>query len=387
VTDPNAQRLDFDTPETPWFLRKASLIVGTLTFAVVAVLIIAWRHSSGHGPQPADVPLVTVKVPGRSPYTVAVHFTGAIIARYDMPIGVDGEGGRVLAILVEAGDHVKRGQVLARLDTSVLAPQVASLRAALEQARADAALAAADYQRAEKIAETVAALSKEEVEKRRTAAVTSAAHVRTAEAQLAEAEARLKRTEIVAPDDGIVLTRSAEVGQAVMAGSAPLFRLARGGDVEMKALVAEQDLPQLKIGQDVSVSITGVESNFAGKVRLLAAIIDPASRLGEVRITLPRDPMLRPGAFARGTAVIGSDVKPLVPQTALLSDNGGSYVFVVGADNKIARQSVKYGSAQPGGIVVLEGLQGDERVIATAGAFLKEGETVRVANDGGNSAP
>jgi len=166
-----------------------------------------------------------------------------------------------------------------------------------------------------------------------------------------------------------------------------LFRLARGGDVEMKALVAEQDLPQLKIGQDVSVSITGVESNFAGKVRLLAAIIDPASRLGEVRITLPRDPMLRPGAFARGTAVIGSDVKPLVPQTALLSDNGGSYVFVVGADNKIARQSVKYGSAQPGGIVVLEGLQGDERVIATAGAFLKEGETVRVANDGGNSAP
>jgi HlyD family secretion protein len=387
VTEQNTPRLDFDTAETPWFLRKASLIVATLVFAAAAVLIIAWRHSSERGPQPADVPLVTVTVPGRSPYTVSVHFTGAIIARYDMPIGVDGEGGRVLAILVEAGDHVKRGQVLARLDTSVLAPQVASLRAALEQARADAALATADYQRAEKIADTVGALSKEEVEKRRTTAVTSAAHVRTAEAQLAEAEARLKRTEIVAPDDGIVLTRTAEIGQAVTAGSPPLFRLARGGEVEMKALVAEQDLPQLKTGQDVSVTITGVESAFAGKVRLLAAVIDPASRLGEVRITLPRDPALRPGAFAHGTAVVGSDVKPLVPQTALLSDNGGSFVLVVGSDSKVTRRSVKYGSAQPGGIVVLQGLQGDERVVATAGAFLKDGETVRVANTEGNATP
>jgi RND family efflux transporter MFP subunit len=386
VNDPKT-RLDFEAAETPWFLRKGSLITAAVAFAAVAVWIISWRHSSGHGPQATDAPLVSVTVPGRSPYNLTVHFTGAIIARYDMPIGVDGEGGRVLSIQVEAGDRVKRGQVLARLDTAVLAPQVASLRAALEQARADAALAEADYQRAEKIATTVAALSKEEVEKRRTAATTSAAKVRTAEAQLAEAEARLKRTDIVAPDDGIVLTRTAEVGQAVTTGSAPLFRLARGGEVEMKALIAEQDLPKLKIAQDVAVTITGVDTPFPGKVRLLAAVIDPATRLGEVRITLPKDPALRPGAFAHGTAVVGSDVKPLVPQTALLTDGTTSYVLLVGPDNRVSRRAVRYGSAQPGGIVVLEGLQGDEKVVATAAAFLKEGEAVRVANPDGKSAP
>ncbi len=382
MTDPNSQRVDFDSIATPWFLRKAPLITAAVIFAVGSISIIAWRHARNGGPQQPDVPLVTVTVPGRSPYTISVHFNGAIIARYDMPIGIEGEGGRVLSILVEAGDHVKRGQVLAHLDTSVMAPQVASLRAALEQSRADAELAAADYHRASKIAESVGALSKEEVEKRRTTSVTSAARVRTAEAQLAEAEARLKRTDIVAPEDGIVLTRSVEVGQSMTAGSPAMFRLARGGDVEMKAAVAEQDIPKLKIGQDVAVTITGVESSFPGKVRLLSPVIDPATRLGEVRISLPKDPVLRPGAFARGTAVVGSDVQPLVPQTALLMDGPTSYVLVVGSDNKVERRNVRYGDAQAAGIAVLEGLSGQEKVIATAGAFLKEGELVRVANDG-----
>jgi HlyD family secretion protein len=382
VTDQNSQRVDFDAVETPWFLKKGSLLTAGLTLAVVAVTIIALRQRSNHGPQAPDLPLVTVTVPGQSPYTLSVNFTGAIIARYDVPIGVDGEGGRVLSILAEAGDAVKRGQVLAKLDTAVLAPQVASLRAALEQSRADAELAMADFHRAQKISDTVGALSKEEVERRHTLAVTSAARVRTAEAQLAEAEARLRRTEILAPEDGIVLTRSTEIGQAVTAGSPPLFRMARGGEVEMKAQVAEQDLPKLKVGQDVSVTVTGVQTPFAGKVRLLAAVIDPMSRLAEVRITLPKDPLLRPGAFAHGTAVIGHDQRPLVPQTALLTDSGGSYVLIVGADNKVVRRAVSYGDAQTGGITILDGLTGEERVVSTAGAFLKEGESVRVAEHG-----
>jgi hypothetical protein len=382
VTDQNSERVDFEAIETPWFLKKTPLVTAAFTLAVIAVAIVAWRHSRNNGPQTPDLPMVTVTVPGRSPYELSVNFTGAIIARYDVPIGVEGEGGRVLALLVEAGDHVKRGQVLARLDTAVLAPQVASLRAALEQSRADADLATADYNRAQKIAESVGALSKEEVERRRTLAVTTAARVRTAEAQLAEAEARLKRTDIVAPQDGVILTRAAEIGQAMTAGSPALFRMARGGEVEMKAQVAEQDLQKLKVGQEVAVSVTGVDAPFAGNVRLLAAVIDPMSRLAEVRITLPKDPALRPGAFAHGKAVVGHDVRPLVPQTALLSDSGGSYVLVVSPDNKVVRRGVRYGDAQAGGVAILDGLSGEEQVVATAGAFLKDGETVRIATGG-----
>ncbi len=338
-------------------------------------------HRAANKPDAAAnaAPLVSATAPGRTPYTLSVSFTGAIVARYDMPIGIDGEGGRVSAVLVEVGDTVQRGQALARLDTSVLAPQVASLRASLEQSRAEAVLADAEYQRAVAInGSVVAALSKAEVEKRRSQLATANAHVHASEAQLAEAEARLGRTELHAPADGIVLTRAAEVGQAVTAGTAPLFRLARGGEVEMKAMVAEQDLPKLKVGQTAQVSITGVQTPYTGTIRLLPAVIDPMSRLGEVRVTLPHDRNLRPGAFARGEAKVATDVRPIVPQTAFLADSRGSYVYVVGEGERVVRKPVKFGGAQPSGIVIAEGLDGSERVITTAGAFLHEGEQVRV---------
>ncbi len=362
------------------------MVAGALVLLLVglAVLIVTRLRHKADAPENL-APLVTAVAPGRSPYTLSVSFTGAIVARYDMPIGIDGEGGRVAAVLVEVGDTVHRGQALARLDTSVLAPQVASLRAALEQSRAEAVLADAEYQRAVAINTSVGALSKAEVDKRRSQLATGNARVHAAEAQLAEAEARLGRTELHAPEDGIVLTRAAEVGQAVTAGTPPLFRLARGGDVEMRAMVAEQDLPKLKVGQLAQVSITGVATPYSGRIRLLPAVIDPQSRLGEVRVTLPRDRDLRPGAFARGEAKVSSDVRPIVPQTAFLADAHGSYVYVVTAGDRVARRPVRFGGVQPNGIVIAEGLDGSERVILTAGAFLHEGEQVRV--DAAQAAP
>lgn len=355
------------------------VVIGAVVLIVAALaVLIATRLGHKADAPPNLAPLVTAVAPGRSPYTLSASFTGAIVARYDMPIGIDGEGGRVSAVLVEVGDTVRRGQALARLDTSVLAPQVASLRAALEQSRAEAVLADAEYQRAVAINSSVGALSKAEVDKRRSQLATANARVRAAEAQLAEAAARLGRTELHAPEDGIVLTRAAEIGQAVTAGTPPLFRLARGGEVEMKAMVAEQDLPKLKVGQPAQVSITGVATAFNGKIRLLPAVIDPQSRLGEVRVTLPHDRNLRPGAFARGEAQVASDVRPIVPQTAFLADSRGSYVLIVGAGDRVERRAVRFGGAQPTGIVIAEGLNGSERVITTAGAFLHEGEQVRV---------
>ncbi|MBS0375855.1 MAG: efflux RND transporter periplasmic adaptor subunit [Proteobacteria bacterium] len=362
-------------------LRRSYLIIAAVVL-VAAVALAFLMRSGGKGAAAGPVnaaPLVTAVPPGRTPFTMKVAFTGAIVARYDMPIGVDGETGRIAAILVEVGDHVRAGQVLARLDTSVIAPQVASLRAALEQNRAEAALAEADYRRAQQIANSVGALSKEEVDKRKSQVATSAARVKAAEAQLAEAEARLGRTEIRAPADGLVLTRTAEVGQAVTPGGVTLFRLARGGEIEMKALAAEQDLPRLAVGQSTEVHVTGLPNAVEGKVRLLGAVIDPQTRLGEVRVALPKDPNLRPGAFARGEVKVGNDSRPIVPQTALLSDARGSYVLIVGADDHVARRDVKVGGAQPNGIVIAAGLDGAERVVTTAGAFLHEGEQVKVA--------
>jgi multidrug efflux pump subunit AcrA (membrane-fusion protein) len=112
---------------------------------------------------------------------------------------------------------------------------------------------------------------------------------------------------------------------------------------------------------------------------LLAAIIDPTTRLGEVRIALKPDPALRPGAFARGEITVGSERRPVVPQTAVLSDSKGVYVVIVGPDGRVARRSVRVSRTAARGVVIAEGLAGDERVVTTAGAFLREGEQVTVA--------
>ncbi len=324
----------------------------------------------------AAIPTVSVTAVTSSLAPTLVSIVGTIAARYDMPIGVEGDGGRVAAIYVEAGDHVKRGQVLARLNVSVLQPQVGSLSAALEQARAEEALAEAEYKRAEKVGAS-GALSTEETERRRSTALTAAAKVKVAGAQLTEAQARLARTDVRAPADGLILTRSIEVGQTAMPGSEVLFRLSQGGEVELRGEVAEQDLPLLTLGQLVNAHLTGVAQVFPGHVRLLGAVIDPKTRLGSVRIALNSDPNLRPGAFARAEVTISNAARAVLPQTAVLTDDRGSYVLIVNAQNKIERRPVRVSGIVANGVTIADGLTGAETVVTTAGAFLQVGEVVR----------
>jgi HlyD family secretion protein len=355
--------------------------------AIAVLLIVAlvtWRLMAA-GAKPHDtlaersgVPLVSVIVPGLRAVTSSVSFTGAIAARYDMPIGNEGDTGRIVAVYVEAGDHVRRGQPLAKIDDSVIVQQVNRLSAALEQARAQAALSAAEYKRAQGV-EAAGALSAEEIEKRRATSVTDAANVKVVGAQLAEAEARLARTRITAPVEGTVLTRKAEVGQIANPGGEALFRVASGGEVEMRGQIAEQDLAQVKTGQAATVYLTGVAQAFTGQVRLLGAIIDPTTRLGDIRIQLKPDPALRPGAFARAVVTVEKSQRPVLPQTAVLSDAGGTYVLIVNADNHVERRVISVTNTNEAGVVIGAGLTGTERVVATAAGFLHDGEAVKVA--------
>jgi len=305
-----------------------------------------------------------------------VNIVGTIAARYDMPIGVEGDAGRVAAIYVEAGDHVKRGQLLARLNVSVLEPQVANLEAALEQSRAEADLAQAEYRRAQAVGAS-GALSVEETQRRRSSAVTGEAKVKVAAAQLAEAQARLDRAQVRAPVDGTILTRNVEVGQTATPGGEPLFRLSEGGEIELRGQVAEQDLPLLKVGQPVSVRLTGISQVYPGHVRLLGAVIDPQTRLGTVRVSLTPDLNLRPGAFARADVTISSAERVVLPQTAVLSDDKGSFVYIVNAQNKVERRSVRVSGIVQNGVTIADGVGAQDQVVATAGAFLQQGELVK----------
>jgi RND family efflux transporter MFP subunit len=349
---------------------------------VAAAALLTWAVWPESAPPPttADLPVVSVLIPGTAAVARSVAVTGTIAARWDIPIGADADTGRIAAVLVEAGDRVQKGQVLARIDTATLAPEVDRLAATVEQARAEAELAAAEYSRAAAVS-AAGALSQEEIERRRASAVTATARVRVAEAQLAESRARLARSEVRAPATGIVLERNAEVGQIAGPAANWLFRLAGNGQVELRGQVAEQDLARVSVGQAASVTLTGITTPFVGKVRLVGAVIDPNTRLGEVRIALDADPRLRPGAFAQGEVDVGTEQRPVVPQTAILSDAAGTHVMVIGAGDKAERREVRLGGATRDGVVIAAGLTGQERVVALAGAFLRPGEQVSVALD------
>jgi HlyD family secretion protein len=363
-----------------------ALIIGAI---VVFVAVLAWRLTQALGvknvPNRNPIPTVSVTEVGVSNVPTTVSIIGTIAARYDMPIGVEGDAGRVAAIYVEAGDHVKRGQVLARLNVSVLEPQVANLEAALEQARAEAELADAEYRRAQAVGAS-GALSAEETQRRKSAGVTAAAKVKVAAAQLAEAQARLARAAVRAPADGIILTRNVEVGQTATPGGEALFRLSEGGEVELRGQVAEQDLPLLMVGQLVDVRLTGTTRVYQGHVRLLGAVIDPQTRLGMARVALTPDPNLRPGAFARAEVTVSNADRAVLPQTAVLTDDKGSYVLIVNSQHKVERRAVRVSGMVRNGVTIAEGVSGKEQVVATAGAFLQEGELVNpVQKDSGRS--
>ncbi len=361
--------------------RKLYIVIGS----VLALLVIGWLLMHSHsGAQAAaseknttPPPLITVVVPRLGPVSTTVSVTGQISARNDVPIGIEGDEGRIAEVLAEPGDRVHKGQVLARLNPVTAQTQVDSASASLEELKATAAVAEAEWARTQRARDS---FSVEEAERRRTSALTAEAKVKAAEAQLADAQNRMAHTTVLAPEDGIVLTRTAEVGQIAVPGTTVLFRLARNGEIELRGQVAEQEMPLLKVGQEAEVRLDGVAHSFTGKVWQLGAIIDPTTRQGMVRIALPAaDQNLRPGAFARADIHSGMTVGAIVPQTAVLSDEQGNYAMIVNAQQKIERRAVTVAGTRSEGLLVSAGLSNTDQVVAIAGAFLRIGEQVVVA--------
>lgn len=367
--------------------RRKWLLGAAVAAVVIAVAAAVWmsKASSPKAMAPlasrASIPLVSVVTPGMQPVSTQVTFTGTIEARHQLPIGNSGDTGRIVAVYVQVGDHVRPGQLLAKIDDSVLAPQVAQLTAALDQARAQAALSAAEYRRGVAVG-PAGGLSAQDIEKLQATSIMDAANIKVVAAQLAVMRAKLALTRIVAPVDGIVLSRNAEVGQIAGSGGSALFDLEDAGQVEMIGQVAEQDMADLKVGQTASVYLIGNPHPFAGRIWLLGAVIDPQSRLGEVRIALTPSPALRPGAFARSSVTLERAERPVLPQTAVMADSAGSYVYVVGRNGEVQRRTVQVGSVIPAGVVIEDGLSGRERVVSMDGGFLHTGEKVSVASGG-----
>ena len=359
-------------------ISRRMLIVAAL---IVVVLIGLWAVSRLNKPaeladSAGQLPVVSVISPGRASVQGQINATGTLGARRELPVGVVGEGGRVDRVLVEPGEWVKAGQVLAVIDSSVQSQQAASNAAQLGVAQADARLAQSNLDRALQLVER-GFISKADVDRLTATRDAAAARVKVARAELGEIRARNNRLNIVAPAAGLLLERNVEPAQVVSPGSGVLFSVAKGGEMELLANLSEADLARVSVGITAQVTPVGSQKSIAGQVWQISPVIDPANRQGTARIAVPYSQELRPGGFANAQILTGAIVAPQLPESAILSDSKGSYVYIVDKNNKIARQAVKTGSILENSIIVTEGLTGMERVVLRAGAFLSVGETIK----------
>lgn len=361
--------------------RRRRMMIGVVALIAVAFAgLLAYRAlfgGAGTDAAPSQaMPVVTVIQPGQQAVDHVISVTGTLAARREMPVGVAGEGGMVSRVLVEPGQWVSAGQVLATIDRSVQVQTDAQLAAQINVARADARLAQSELERAQSLVAR-GFVSKADVDRRIATRDQTVARVRVAEASLGESRARTARLDIRAPEAGLVLTRNVEPGQVVSSGSGVLFRMAKGGEMELLARLSETDLSGLPVGAQAAVTPVGTDRSFTGRVWQVSPVIDPATRQGVARLVLPYDPAIRPGGFATARIVRGTQQQPLLPESAVLSDEKGNFVYLVGKGNKVERRPVTTGTVTATGIAITSGLNGTEKVVMRAGGFLNPGETVK----------
>ncbi len=331
-----------------------------------------------------------------------VVITGSLVPREEILVGPEVEGLRVVEVLADEGDKVKKGQILARLVTDTLDAQLAQNDAA--QAKAAAAIAQSKSSIASAEAKVVEARNafergrplnksgyvsdsvqdqRESAAKIAEAAVVSArdalkvseAEKKQIEAQRRELDWRRSRTDVPAPEAGVISRRVARVGGFVAGVGDPMFRIVARNEIELEAELLDTQIARVKEGQPVTVVLAG-GSEVTGKVRIVSPEIDKATRLGKVRVFLGENALLHIGGFARGIITTARSRGLAVPASAVLYSDGGTTVQLV-ADGKVVSKPVKLGLAQGSDVEIREGLAEGDTVVIRSGTFLRDGDAVR----------
>jgi HlyD family secretion protein len=364
--------------------KRRRLIIAAIIIALLAIGVAAYFMSNrssapaaaADGSKDNQAQTVTVVAPGRDTIVRAINATGTLAARREIPVGVVGEGGQVNRVYVDAGDWVKQGQVLISVDRSVQVQQAAALEAQINVARSDLQIAQNELDRGMQLVGR-GFISKADVDRKTATRDSARARVNVAIAQLNETRARNARLDIRAPVSGYVLERSVEPGQTVSAGSGILFRLAKDGEMELQAQLSEDDLALISLGVPATVTPVGTDRQFNGSIWQVSPMINEQTRQGMARISMPFDKALRPGGFASVEIKAGAMTAPVLPESAVQNSREGSFVYIVGKDNKVKRRPVKVGSTTANGLIIAEGLDGTERVVLYAGGFLNPDEVVK----------
>ncbi len=368
----------------------------TLTVLAAALVgafglgLLATKSSSAQtpaAPASASKPALTVSLvqAKSSSLPIKLAANGSVTAWQEASVGTEAGGLRVAELHANVGDTVKKGQVLASFATESVQADVALTRAALAEAQANAAEATANAERARAVQGT-GALSAQQINQYLTQEQTAKARVASAQAQLDSQLLRLKQTQALAPDSGIISSRSASVGAVLGAGS-ELFKLIRQGRLEWRGEVTASELERIKVGTGVTlISPTGTQ--VKGRVRTVAPTVDAATRNGLVYVDLletvdagkANTHAFKPGMFARGEFELGGSTALTVPQTAVLVRDGFSYVYRVGGDQRVTQLKVQTGRINGEQIEVQSGVLPGDKLVASGGSFLSDGDLVRVVD-------
>ena len=373
--------------------KPVTLVLIALAAAVAVAVAV---FSTGKGDKApvtiaAPKPALTVAVaqPTQTSLPLTLNANGNIVAWQEAVIGSESNGLRLTQVLVNVGDTVKAGQLLARFSGDSVQADVAQARASLVEAQATALDAASNAARARTL-QNSGALSTQQINQFTTAEQTAQARVVAAQAVLDAQQLRGNNTRVVAPDSGVISARSATVG-AVVGSGAELFRLIRGGRLEWRAEVTSSEVARIKPGAAALVTAAS-GAKVQGTVRMVAPTVDPLTRNALVYVDLPRNASVKAGMYAQGEFALGSINALTLPQQALVLRDGFSYAMRIEPGNKVVQVKLQTGRRLGDAVEIVQGAKPGERFVAVGAAFLADGDTVQLApgaaaNTGSNTAP
>ena len=353
--------------------------------ALLLGLLVAGCNAENPAAPTASKPALTVQAitPQSADWPQVLGAAGNIAAWQEAVIGAEVSNYRLTEVRAQVGDFVKKGQVLARIDSLTVASEVAEARAAVNEAEAILVETKANSERARQLRER-GFYSPQQSTQSLTAEQTALSRLQVARARLQAAELRLGRTQVVAPDDGIISARSATVGTLTQPGQ-ELFRLIRGGRLEWRAEVTARELSLLKPGMPARVTAPN-GAPISGTLRALGPTVDVQTRNALVYVDLPAvaSQTLGAGMYVRGEFNLGHRRALTLPQSAVVLREGFSYVFRLekesGQTAKVVQTKIGVGRRQSDRIEVT-GLEANARVVANGGGFLADGDTVRVVGE------